>query len=328
MNVTNLRFLEALIWVVRLGSFNAAARQLHVTPAAISSRIAALESDVGRKLLERGARQVQATPAGEILVRFAAQMLDLVRAMRASLSGELIGRSAVDIGVVEAVASTLLLPFLSLMAAEYPGLDVRITVAPSSLLQQMLQSGQLDLTLQDGPVGIDQVQDEHLFRLPVGWFTAVEPISVRPREASPVDMQTMERPVMPVGALFRGLDGQTVLTADHGSPLYVSVMRTLTGSGIEPRRIHCVGSVDVAIRIATTVGGIAVLPVAAVGLHAVGGRLRQITEAPRLPALRIHASYRTNDCLNLSTDIASIARGAAARLHRDGDDLGEHSTAA
>ncbi len=39
----NVRFLEAFVWVARLGSFRAAADKLHTTQAGISSRIATLE---------------------------------------------------------------------------------------------------------------------------------------------------------------------------------------------------------------------------------------------------------------------------------------------
>lgn len=59
--------------VIGTGSFEAAARQLHVTPSAISQRIKALESSVGQVLVRR-AKPCVATPAGEALVRFAGQV--------------------------------------------------------------------------------------------------------------------------------------------------------------------------------------------------------------------------------------------------------------
>ena len=36
----NVRFLEAFVWVAKLGSFKAAAEKMHTTQAGISSRIA------------------------------------------------------------------------------------------------------------------------------------------------------------------------------------------------------------------------------------------------------------------------------------------------
>ncbi|MEU4238009.1 LysR family transcriptional regulator ArgP [Actinoplanes sp. NPDC026619] len=64
--------------VIETGSFEAAARQLHVTPSAVSQRIKALESAVGQVLVRR-AKPCVATTAGEALVRFAGQVALLER---------------------------------------------------------------------------------------------------------------------------------------------------------------------------------------------------------------------------------------------------------
>ncbi|MGK5679128.1 LysR family transcriptional regulator ArgP [Actinoplanes sp. URMC 104] len=64
--------------VIDTGSFEAAARELHVTPSAVSQRIKALERSVGQVLVRR-AKPCVATPAGEALVRFAGQVALLER---------------------------------------------------------------------------------------------------------------------------------------------------------------------------------------------------------------------------------------------------------
>ncbi|MBF4461331.1 MULTISPECIES: ArgP/LysG family DNA-binding transcriptional regulator [unclassified Rathayibacter] len=65
--------LRALAAAVRHGSFDSAARALHITPSALSQRIKALESAAGRVLLVR-ARPVVATEAGAGLLRLARQI--------------------------------------------------------------------------------------------------------------------------------------------------------------------------------------------------------------------------------------------------------------
>ncbi|HET7314309.1 ArgP/LysG family DNA-binding transcriptional regulator [Salinisphaera sp.] len=62
--------LAALAAVVQHGSFERAARTLHVTPSAISQRIARLEDRLGLVLVTRGA-PCRATPAGDRLARHA-----------------------------------------------------------------------------------------------------------------------------------------------------------------------------------------------------------------------------------------------------------------
>ncbi|MGX6602343.1 LysR family transcriptional regulator ArgP [Micromonosporaceae bacterium Da 78-11] len=64
--------------VIGEGSFEAAARVLHVTPSAVSQRIKALERSVGQVLVRR-AKPCVATAAGEVLVRFAGQVALLER---------------------------------------------------------------------------------------------------------------------------------------------------------------------------------------------------------------------------------------------------------
>jgi LysR family transcriptional regulator, chromosome initiation inhibitor len=70
--------LQTFQAVVDTGSFEAAARQLHVTPSAVSQRIKALERSVGQVLVRR-AKPATATAAGQALVRFAGQVALLER---------------------------------------------------------------------------------------------------------------------------------------------------------------------------------------------------------------------------------------------------------
>ena len=65
--------IETLSTVVKEGTFDAAARTLHVTPSAVSQRIKALEQRVGRVLVVRS-KPVQATEAGEALLRLGQQL--------------------------------------------------------------------------------------------------------------------------------------------------------------------------------------------------------------------------------------------------------------
>lgn len=76
--------LAALDAVLRLGSFEAAAGALHVTPSAISQRIKALEDRIGTALVLRGA-PCTATPAGARLARHASDIALLDAALARDL---------------------------------------------------------------------------------------------------------------------------------------------------------------------------------------------------------------------------------------------------
>jgi DNA-binding transcriptional LysR family regulator len=63
-----------------------AAEREAIVPSAISKRIAAVEADVGVPLLQRGRRGIAPTPAGEVLLRQARDVLNTLERMRAELS--------------------------------------------------------------------------------------------------------------------------------------------------------------------------------------------------------------------------------------------------
>ena len=78
--------LAAFAAVIELGSFDAAAEQLHVTPSAVSQRIKALEQRVGQVLVVRE-KPCTATAAGVPLLRLAAQTALLEAEALAEMGG-------------------------------------------------------------------------------------------------------------------------------------------------------------------------------------------------------------------------------------------------
>lgn len=79
--------LRTLAAAVDLGTFDAAARALHVTPSAVSQRIRTLERAAGAVLLHRD-RPVRATAAGEPLLRLARQLDALTTDAARHLGGD------------------------------------------------------------------------------------------------------------------------------------------------------------------------------------------------------------------------------------------------
>ncbi len=72
--------------IVDTGSFEAAAARLSITQSAVSQRILALETAVGRPVLRR-TRPIQATEAGEAIVRYALQLAMLSADLATELDG-------------------------------------------------------------------------------------------------------------------------------------------------------------------------------------------------------------------------------------------------
>ncbi|PRY35665.1 LysR family transcriptional regulator ArgP [Umezawaea tangerina] len=85
--------------VVDHGSFDAAARVLHVTPSAVSQRVKALEQVVGQVLVRR-TRPCEPTEAGRPLVRLGGQVDLLEREALAAARGALGGQARTRVAVV------------------------------------------------------------------------------------------------------------------------------------------------------------------------------------------------------------------------------------
>jgi len=68
--------VRTLLAAVDEGTFDAAAAALHITPSAVSQRVKALEQRIGRVLLTR-TKPIALTDSGEVLVRYARQLVRL-----------------------------------------------------------------------------------------------------------------------------------------------------------------------------------------------------------------------------------------------------------
>ena len=74
MDLDNLRtFIE----VAKLGNFSRAAEKVLRSQPAVSSQIRQLEQEYGQRLFDRNAKSVRLTPAGEIVLEYAQQLLAL-----------------------------------------------------------------------------------------------------------------------------------------------------------------------------------------------------------------------------------------------------------
>lgn len=77
-----IRQLKALRTIAEVGSFSSAARKLFLTQSALSHQIKNLEEELGETLLIRGKRHVVPSPAGQVVLVSAEQILAEVNAIK------------------------------------------------------------------------------------------------------------------------------------------------------------------------------------------------------------------------------------------------------
>jgi LysR family transcriptional regulator (chromosome initiation inhibitor) len=143
----NLSQLDALVAIADCGSFEAAARQLHVTPSAVSQRIRALEATAGQVMVSRGT-PCRPTAHGERLVQLGRQTRLLYDEARAELTAQ----SAVEVPVA-VNADSLATWFRDVLAeaAGWAATAVVLHVEDQAYSQDLLRRGDVLAAVTSNP---------------------------------------------------------------------------------------------------------------------------------------------------------------------------------
>lgn len=299
----NTRFLEALVWVARLGSFRAAADRLHLTQAAISSRIASLEDGFGKRLFDRDMREVRLTSAGRLLLGHAERMLAQERQMHSELQASAVISGVVRIGVVETIVHTWLVDLLGALQEACPTVEIELTAEPTQRLHDQLRRGQLDVTLQSDPVIGENIYNRGIGNMPLVW--------IGPPDADVSAARSVAHLVeMPL------------ITMTRGSQPHLALLEACRRAGVHHRTLHCVGSIAAIVRLVRAGLGVALMPRAPVRTELENALLRMIPCSDPLcplPLVVSHAADPTSDVGRIVSDMA--AREARRYAERHGPDI-------
>jgi DNA-binding transcriptional LysR family regulator len=273
----NLRFVEAFYWAVTLSSVTRAADKLFVTQSALSSRIAALEEELGVLLLDRRDKQFRLTMAGARFHRHAEKLLNLQRDIRAEFgtaSGASERHALLRVGVIESVLHSWLVEWVQLLRREQPALQLDLTVETSAVLLDQMRRGALDLTVAVLPLQGEGIDNRALAPMPM--------VFVGPRPAPRRGQATL--------ASVAG--AHELLTFQRASQPYVALLEACRGAGIDSPRVHAISSISAMLELAEQGFGVATLPAAAVRRLASQRPLAVWPVDVQLPPLPVHLSWR------------------------------------
>jgi LysR family transcriptional regulator for bpeEF and oprC len=128
-----LRAIQYFLQVIEAGSFNAAARQLEVSPPAVTKMVAALEREIGTTLLRRDSHHITLTSDGENYRKTCSRIMADLKTAEHSLgtrrtkpSGKLI------VGMSRVLGPNCVMPFIPEFIARNPDieLDIRLVHYP------------------------------------------------------------------------------------------------------------------------------------------------------------------------------------------------------
>lgn len=140
-----LKQLEALFWIVQLGTFERAALKLNTTQSAISKRIQELESAVRFAIFDRSQRGARLTERGEHLLAISGEMLGLAERIGELKASQDLAPRKLTIGVTELTAMTWLPRFVAALRHQYPTVTIEPEVDMSRPLYTRLIEGAIDL---------------------------------------------------------------------------------------------------------------------------------------------------------------------------------------
>jgi DNA-binding transcriptional LysR family regulator len=144
----DVRRMRVLREVAVRGSFSAAAEALSFTQSAVSQQIAALEREAGATLVQRSARGVRLTEAGEALVRHT----DAIMARLAEAEAELeaiagLRGGRLRMAAFESAGATLMPPAIADFRRRHPAVELSLSLSEPEDCIPLLRSGDLDLAI-------------------------------------------------------------------------------------------------------------------------------------------------------------------------------------
>ncbi len=140
--------MKVLREVAVRGSFSAAAEALSFTQSAVSQQVAALEREAGAVLVERSARGVRLTEAGEAVVRHAEWILARLADAEAELeaiAGLRGGR--LRMAAFESAGGTIVPLAIANFRERHPGVELSLMLAEGEDAIGKLRAGELELAL-------------------------------------------------------------------------------------------------------------------------------------------------------------------------------------
>lgn len=144
-----LRPIRAFLALHKHGTVAAAAKEVHLSAAAVSVQLKMLEERLSAELFERSKRSLTLTPTGHRLVPLAQKLVSTYEEMQQLADDELHGRIA--LGVLSSALTGIFPAVMLRLKAETPRLDIRLVTGLSPDMLAQVEAGLLDAAVVTQP---------------------------------------------------------------------------------------------------------------------------------------------------------------------------------
>ena len=271
--------LRAFVAVAEKRQFSSAATTLGVSQSTLSQALAALETGLGTRLIERSTRRVFLTTEGTQLLPRAQAVVEAVDAFTAAATGSSDPlQTGMRLGLIPTVAPYVLPTVLAGIAEQLPGLTLRVIEDQTERLLTVLREGALDaalIALPTDAVGVTAIpiyDEDFVLALPPG-----HPLSGKRR--------------VPATALAE----LPLLLLDEGHCLRDQALDVCHKAGVQAELANTrAASLATAVQCVTGGLGVTLIPQSAVPVEAARSRLGLAQFAAPRPGRRIGLVFRSS----------------------------------
>jgi LysR family transcriptional regulator, hydrogen peroxide-inducible genes activator len=200
----NLQQLEYIVALDIHRNHVRAATHCHVTQPTLSMMVKKLEEELGVKIFDKN-QPLKPTPAGEMIIQRARQILQEVKNLREFVSNEKDSMAGeYRLGVIPTLAPYLLPRFLNQFLEGYPGLSFTVTELQTDEIVKQLKTNMLDLAILVTPLDDKDIREIPVFYEPILLYTAG---NLKYYKADRIDLKTLTQDnllLLEEGHCFRG----------------------------------------------------------------------------------------------------------------------------
>jgi DNA-binding transcriptional LysR family regulator len=158
-----LRHLKTFVAVATTLNITRASERIHLAQSSVTEQIQALEADLGTSLFDRSRRGLKLTAAGQRLLEYTSDLLELADEARAAVAdagGTVAGR--LTVGGLETLCATRLPALLGEFHRRHPNVELNLKSDDSGRLRAGVTSGALDVSFHFGTVAAPELRSEQV----------------------------------------------------------------------------------------------------------------------------------------------------------------------
>ncbi|SOY93304.1 LysR family transcriptional regulator [Cupriavidus taiwanensis] len=281
--------VEAVYWIVQLGSFEAAANKLNASQSAISKRVQELEQTFSLEVFDRSKRTAKLTEKGEELYLYAKELLEKRDEAVERLSAKEVLVRRFRLGVTELTALTWLPRLVAAIKKEYPRVIVEAEVELGATLRERLAAQTIDFIIVPGASATERYVSTRLAFVENAWMCVP---SMAPAEKRIPLTEISNFPLLSQGDL---------------SGTGVTYSRFLVEHGVNAAKGFTSNNLVAQIGLTLSGIGVSYLPTECFHYLVADGTLQKIETDPPLPPIEYVAMYRADHAYALTAEIAQLA---------------------